>query len=285
MRPFPRRRPNVRRVVVVVPSMFTLANLFFGIWSLVLAARGEFYRASWYIVIAGVLDMLDGRVARMSKTGSRFGAELDSLVDIVSFGVAPAFLIHELVFVEAGGFAWLFSYGLVMCAALRLARYNVGDVGHDPADAFQGLPSPAAGMTLATYYPFTQTEFFRAQLAGLPWSQLIIFLTIALSLAMVSTIRYAKLPRIGVRSARGLGGIAINLTVLGFAIFSRDIFFFPLGLAYLTYGIVRAAVVGFLERGDSDGDADGDDDGEDDDPDDDLNHGPGTATRPGRGEE
>lgn len=252
MRRFPRRRPNVRRVVVVVPSMFTLANLFFGIWSLVLSGRGEFYRASWYIVIAGVLDMLDGRVARMSNTGSRFGAELDSLVDVVSFGVAPAVLIYHLVLAEAGGFAWLFSYGFVMCVALRLARYNVGDVGHGPSDAFQGLPSPAAGMTLATYFPFTQTEFYQVQLASLPWSQLMIFLTMALSLAMVSTIRYAKLPRIGIRSIRGLGGLAIILTVLGFGIFSRDIFFFPLGLAYLSYGMVRAAVVGFLERGDGD---------------------------------
>jgi len=257
-RRFPRRRPNVRRVVIVVPSMFTLANLFFGIWSLVLSARGEFYRAGWYIVIAGILDMLDGRIARMSKTGSRFGAELDSLVDIVSFGVAPAFLIHQLVFAEAGGFTWLFSYGFVMCVALRLARYNVGDVGHGPAEAFQGLPTTAAGMTLATYYPFTRTEFFQDQLAGLPWSQLMVFLTMALSLAMVSSIRYAKLPRIGIRSARGLGGLAINLTVLGFGIFSRDIFFFPLGLAYLTYGIVRAAVVGFLERGEGEADEDGD---------------------------
>jgi CDP-diacylglycerol--serine O-phosphatidyltransferase len=276
MRRFPRRRPNVRRVVVVVPSMFTLANLFFGVWSLVLSGRGEFYRASWYIVIAGVLDMLDGRVARMSNTGSRFGAELDSLVDVVSFGVAPAVLIYHLVLAEAGGFAWLFSYGFVMCVALRLARYNVGDVGHGPSDAFQGLPSPAAGMTLATYFPFTQTEFYQVQLASLPWSQLIIFLTMALSLAMVSTIRYAKLPRIGVRSARGLGGLAVHLTVLGFGIFSRDIFFFPLGLAYLTYGIVRAAVVGFLERGDGD-EPHGD-------PDDDLTD-PEAPTTPMRGEE
>jgi CDP-diacylglycerol--serine O-phosphatidyltransferase len=140
-----------------------------------------------------------------------------------------------------------------MCVALRLARFNVGDVGHGPSDAFQGLPSPAAGMTLATYYPFTRTEFYQAQLGGLPWSQLMVFLTMALSLAMVSTIRYAKLPRIGIRSARGLGGLAINLTILGFGIFSRDIFFFPLGLAYLTYGMVRAAVVGFLERGEANG--------------------------------
>jgi CDP-diacylglycerol--serine O-phosphatidyltransferase len=260
MRGLPRRRPNVRRVVVVVPSMFTLANLFFGIWSIVLASRGDFYRASWYIVIAGVLDTLDGRIARMSKTGSRFGAELDSLVDLVSFGVAPAVLVYHLVFADAGGFAWLFSYGFVTCVALRLARFNTVDVGHDPSDSFQGLPSPAAGMTLATWYPFTRTEFFETQLAGWPWAQVMVFLTLALSLAMVSTVRYAKLPRIGVRTARGLGGLAVNLTVLWFAIWSRDIFFFPLGLAYLTYGLIRAAVVGFLERGEGEDGGDADDD-------------------------
>lgn len=240
----------MRRVVVVVPSMFTLANLFFGIWSMVLSSRGEFYRAGWYLVIAGVLDMLDGRVARASKTGTRFGAELDSLVDVVSFGVAPAVLMYHLVFAAQGGFAWLFSYGYVMCAALRLARFNTG-LDLAPSDTFQGLPSPAAGMTLATYYPFTQTDFYQAQLANLPWAQLLIFLTLALGLAMVSSVRYAKLPRIGVRSARGLLGLAFHLTVLAFALWSRDIFFFPLGLAYLTYGLGRAAVVGFLERGDN----------------------------------
>src|SRR2546422_5601125 len=74
--PFP-----IRRVVIVVPSLFTLFNLFFGIWSMVLATRGEFYRAGWFIVFAGILDTLDGRVARISGTGTRFGAELDSLVD------------------------------------------------------------------------------------------------------------------------------------------------------------------------------------------------------------
>jgi CDP-diacylglycerol--serine O-phosphatidyltransferase len=243
-----RAGPDVRRVVVVLPSMFTLANLFFGIWSIVLASRGEFYRASWYVVIAGVLDMLDGRVARISKTGSRFGAELDSLVDVVSFGVAPAVLTYYLVFAEQGGFAWLFSYGFVMCVALRLARYNVGDAGHDPHGAFQGMPSPAAGMTLATYYPFSRTPFFQDQLAALPWSQIMVFLTLALSLVMVSTVRYARLPRIGFRSRRGLTGLAVYVTILAFGIWSRDIFFFPLGIAYLSYGLIRAAVVGVLER-------------------------------------
>jgi CDP-diacylglycerol--serine O-phosphatidyltransferase len=232
--------------------MFTLANLFFGIWSVVLASRGQFYRASWYIVLAGVLDMLDGRVARASKAGTRFGAELDSLVDVVSFGVAPAVLMYHLVFAAQGAFAWLFGYAFVTCAALRLARYNTTSIGPSPSESFQGLPSPAAGMTLATYYPFSQTEFFQAQLADLPWPQLMIFLTMALSLAMVSSVRYAKLPRIGVRTVRGVLGLAFHVTVLAFGIWARDIFFFPLGLAYLSYGLARAAVVGFLERGEAD---------------------------------
>ena len=249
----PPRRRRMRRAVVVVPSLFTLANLFFGIWSIVLAAQGDYYRASWWIVIAGVLDMMDGLSARVSKTGSRFGAELDSLTDLVSFGVAPAMLLYFLHFSEQGPFAWIFGYGFVVCVALRLARFNLNVVPDAPKSVFTGLPSPAAGMTLATYYPFTQTDVFRTQLAGMPWNQILIFLVIALSLAMVSNVQYAKLPRVGFRSVRGVLGLLVNLNILAFGIWSRDIFFFPLGIAYLAYGMVRAAAVGILERAEDDG--------------------------------
>jgi CDP-diacylglycerol--serine O-phosphatidyltransferase len=146
------------RAIIVLPSMFTLANLFFGFWSMVLASQGEFYLASWWIVIAGVLDTLDGMVARAGKAGTRFGAELDSLVDIVSFGVAPAVLMYHLHFAALGPFAWVFGFGFATCVALRLARYNTTDHSA-PGGGFLGLPSPAAGMTLAAYYPFTQTTF------------------------------------------------------------------------------------------------------------------------------
>ena len=189
----------LRRVVIVVPSLFTLFNLFFGIWAMVLATRGDFYRAGWFIVFAGILDTLDGRVARISGTGTRFGAELDSLVDIVSFGVAPAFLMYQVEFAGAGQAAWIFCYFYVMAAAIRLARFNVTQAGR-PKAYFIGLPSPAAGMTLATYYPFSQTPQFES-LRGLPWHLWLTLLMIALTILMVSNVHYATLPRAGLNWA------------------------------------------------------------------------------------
>jgi len=244
----------MRRVVIVVPSLFTLFNLFFGIWSMVLATRGDYYRASWYIVFAGILDTLDGRVARLSKAGSRFGAELDSLVDVVSFGVAPAFLMYMLVFGTAGQAEWIFCYFYVMAAAIRLARFNVTQAG-TAKRAFIGLPSPAAGMTLATYYPFVQTDLYQGLLRGLPWHHLLQLLMILLTILMVSNVRYATLPRAGLRSARGILGLVTILLTLAFGILEHDVFLFPLGIAYMSYGVLRAAFLGLLSEPDEDEDA------------------------------
>ena len=238
--PFP-----IRRVVIVVPSLFTLFNLFFGIWSMVLATRGEFYRASWFIVFAGILDTLDGRVARISGTGTRFGAELDSLVDIVSFGVAPAFLMFQVEFAGAGSAAWIFCYFYVMAAAIRLARFNVTQAGRAKS-YFIGLPSPAAGMTVATFYPFTQTELY-ASLHGLPWHLLLNFLMIALTILMVSNVHYATLPRAGFRTLGGLLGLLLIVVILVFGIWQHDVFLFPLGIVYMSYGVVRAVLLGFFK--------------------------------------
>ncbi|HZI22834.1 MAG TPA: CDP-diacylglycerol--serine O-phosphatidyltransferase [Gemmatimonadales bacterium] len=239
----------MRRVVIVVPSLFTLFNLFFGIWSMVLASRGEFYRASWYIFFAGILDTLDGRVARLSKTGTRFGAELDSLVDVVSFGVAPAFLIYQLEFASASQSEWIFCYFYVMAAAIRLARFNVTQAGRAKR-AFIGLPSPAAGMTLATFYPFTTTDLYQQVFRVLPRHHLMQLLMILLTILMVSNVRYATMPRAGVRTVRGLLGLATILFIVIFGILEHDAFFFPLGIVYITYGVLRATLLGFLVEGD-----------------------------------
>ena len=246
MRPFP--SPGIRRVVIVVPSLFTLFNLFFGIWAMVLASRGEFYRAGWYIFFAGILDALDGRVARLSKTGTRFGAELDSLVDVVSFGVAPAFLIYQLEFASGGQAEWIFCYFYVMAAAIRLARFNVTQAGR-AKQYFIGLPSPAAGMTLATFYPFTTTDLYQQVFRFLPRHHLMQFLMILLTILMVSNVRYATLPRAGFRSVKGLLGLATILFIVIFGLAEHDAFFFPLGVAYMAYGILRATLLGFFAEG------------------------------------
>ena len=195
---------TMRQVVVVMPSAFTLGNLFFGFWAIVSAFNGNFRWAGWFIVFAGILDMLDGRVARLSGTGTRFGAELDSLVDVISFGVAPALLIYFLDFSSAGRFAWILCYIYVVAVALRLARFNVLSAGKPSTGWFTGIPSPSAGMTLAVYYPFSQTEWYRASLAYLDLQhQGLVVLMLLLAVLMVSNVKYPKFPPIGVRSARG----------------------------------------------------------------------------------
>src|SRR5207247_2818690 len=188
MKPFP--RPSIRRAVIVVPSLFTLFSLVFGIWSMGLASRGDFYRAGWYIFAGGILDALDGRIARLSRTGTRFGAELDSLVDVVTFGVAPAFLIYELEFAAAGAAEWIFCYFYVMAATIRLARFNITQAGHSKRH-FVGLPSPAAGMTIATFYPFTTTDLYAGAFRYLPPHHTMRLLMLVVEDLVVSNVRYA----------------------------------------------------------------------------------------------
>jgi len=243
------KRPSIRQVVVVMPSTFTLGNLFFGFWAIVSAFNGNFRWAGWFIVFAGILDMLDGRVARLSGTGTRFGAELDSLVDVISFGVAPALLMYFLDFSNAGRFAWILCYIYVVAVALRLARFNVLSAGKPPGAWFTGLPSPAAGMTLAVYYPFSQTNWYRATPAYLDLQhEGLVVLMLLLAVLMVSNVKYPKFPPIGLRSRKGIFGLTVHLVILLGGLIVPEYFLFPLGLFYVGYGIVRATILGLMER-------------------------------------
>ena len=243
------RRPSIRQVVVVMPSAFTLGNLFFGFWAIVSAFNGNFRWAGWFIVFAGILDMLDGRVARLSGTGTRFGAELDSLVDVISFGVAPALLMYFLDFSNAGRFAWILCYIYVVAVALRLARFNVLSAGKPPSGWFTGMPSPAAGMTLAAYYPFSQTNWYRASLAYLDLQhEGLVVLMLLLAVLMVSNVKHPKFPPIGTRSARGIFGLVVHIVILLGGLLAPEYFLFPLGLFYMTFGLARATILGLMER-------------------------------------
>lgn len=237
----------MRRAIIILPGAFTSGNLFFGIWSIVESARGNFAHAAWFVVVAAVMDGLDGSLARMSRTGTEFGAELDSLVDVVTFGVAPAFLLYFLAF-KGGEWAWLLAFSYILAAALRLARFNVEQAGHAKSQFF-GLPSPAAGITLATYYPFSQTPFFREHLTGFfQRPPALALLVVMCSVLMVSHVTYPALPRLSIRNARGLLGIAIVLLVIAAALYFPAYFFFPASVAYISFGLARAAILGLLER-------------------------------------
>src|ERR1041385_8172917 len=114
-----------RRGAAILPSLFTTGNLFLGFWAIVRAFHGQFQEAAPLIFWAILLDLLDGRLARMTGTTSEFGAELDSLADVVSFGVAPAILAYSWAFATVPRVGWLVAFLFVVCGALRLARFNV----------------------------------------------------------------------------------------------------------------------------------------------------------------
>jgi len=237
---------RLQRGVIIVPSALTLGNLFFGIWAIISAARGDFVSAAWLVVVASAADLLDGRVARVTRTGSRFGAELDSLVDAVSFGVAPSLIMYHL-FLSDGAWSWIAAFFYVTGAVVRLARFNIEQAGEAKV-AFHGLPSPAAGTTLATFYPFSQTEFFAEHLAGWPWPVFMTALMIVLSVLMMSHVLYPVLPKFGFRTPRGIATLALMVLVAAAALTAPALFFFPACIAYVSYGVLKALALGFFER-------------------------------------
>lgn len=237
---------RMRRGIVILPNAFTLGNLFFGFWAIISALRGEYSFAAWLIFAAAVADGLDGRIARFVRTGSPFGVELDSLIDLVSFGVAPGLLVYELL-LQAGDWSWTLAFIYVAAVAMRLARFNVEQGGHAKRH-FHGLPSPAAGVTLSAFYPFSQTPFFAEQLSTWPWTQLIGGGMIVLGGLMLSHVIYPVIPRLSLTTARGRVSAVFILACMALLIWNPQLVVFPVGLTYITYGIVTSAAQGLLDR-------------------------------------
>lgn len=200
------------RGVYVLPSLFTTMGLFCGFYSLIATIQGRFELAAWAIIAAAVFDMLDGRVARLLHAETSFGAEYDSLCDMLSFGIAPAVLVYMWGLLGLGPdlhkLAWLGGFFVVAGAALRLARFNVR---HDVQDKryFQGLPTPAVAMFVATavlYYHETRID-------PQPW--LWFFLSVSLSWLMVSNVRYISGKEIDLKERRSSSLLIAMVTVIG----------------------------------------------------------------------
>lgn len=238
---------KMRRAVVILPSGLTLANLFCGVFAIISASRGQFDFAGLLIVLGGVADALDGRVARATGSGSRFGSELDSLVDMISFGLAPALIMYFAV-LNRDGWEWLIPFLYVVCAAIRLARFNVEQAGRAKR-YFHGLPSPAAGLTLATYYWFSQTPLYNQTILGdLPWHFWLRFLMLALAFLMISNVSYPAVPTIGYRKlSEILGSLVVAATIIGVIVLRKQ-FYFPALVLYVLYGVGKTVFFGLIGR-------------------------------------
>ena len=179
-----------KRGIYLLPSVLTTFGMFAGFYSIISSINGDFTIAAISILIAMFWDTLDGRVARLTNTQSAFGAEYDSLADLVSFGLAPALLVYQWTLYELGRFGWLAAFVYLACAALRLARFNT-QVGIADKRYFQGLPSPAAAGVIASMIWLKIWTFasFDSDVISLGYS-LGAGITILCGLLMVSNIRY-----------------------------------------------------------------------------------------------
>ena len=184
------------RSLIFQPTILTLANLFCGFSSLLLASAGHFESAVWIIIIASVFDSLDGKVARASGRSSEFGLQIDSLADVSSFGVAPSFLVYQYYFKSLGTVGIFLSFLPLLFAAIRLARFNIMAKDERKTGGFLGLPSPMAALGIVSVvflHAKTQWQFLQLVL---------IILVPIVCLLMISTIKYSGLPIFSWNSSR-----------------------------------------------------------------------------------
>jgi CDP-diacylglycerol--serine O-phosphatidyltransferase len=209
-----RRDPEAqrfRRGMYLLPSLFTLANLFCGYACVIFATRGEYATAAPFIGIAVVLDMLDGRIARLTGSTSDFGREFDSLADVISFGMAPAVLAYSWGLSTYGRLGWAVGFVFVSAAAIRLARFNIQSVVNPDKRYFVGMPSPAAaGVPAATVfaYPYGLTDWYAA---------LAVPVLLVPALLMVSTIKYRSFKTFDLGRRRPVNGLilaALGITAI-----------------------------------------------------------------------
>ena len=229
--------PRRRKGIYVLPNMITLAALFGGFYAIVMAMNGQFGLATAGIFAAMVLDGLDGRIARLTNTQSDFGAEYDSLSDMVSFGAAPALVMYEWALQDLGKLGWIAAFIYCAGAALRLARFNT-NIGVVDKRYFQGLPSPAAAALVAGMVWVGIDNGFAGD--DLRWYAAV--LTIFAGVSMVSNVLFWSGKSINLR--KSVPFIVLIALVLAFALISSypPGILFGLFLAYATSGYVVAAL-------------------------------------------
>lgn len=217
----------------MIPGTFTMGNVVCGFVAILSAIDGKILTGSWFIILAGFLDVLDGKVARLSGGTSQFGVELDSLADFLSFGVAPAVLVYSLKLPTLGDLGWLvISAVYIIAAAYRLARYNLLAETEEKKD-FLGLPVPAAAMLLITFIIFCYEVFGQVE-----YSEWLVSMIVISALLMVSQVEYESLPD-RFDNRRAFIRLVVIVIAAIVAVWKPRLFLFPLVAAYILLGMIR----------------------------------------------
>ncbi len=227
-----------------VPGLFTALNIFCGFLSIIYTSQGQFIIAAWVIILAAVFDSLDGIMARMTHSSSQFGVELDSLADVVSFGVAPSFMVYQAYLSTIEPWGILIAALPVVLGAIRLARFNIQLIGFDK-EYFNGLPIPMQAITICAFIlQFGYDKISGDSLAGIELKVLVV----VLSLLMVSHVKYDTMPKLSKVQLKShpykIIIIFIALLVLAFSKLLLDKnYLFQILMLYVVFGLFRAAAV------------------------------------------
>jgi len=224
----------MKKGIYLLPNGLTLCGMFFGFYSILSAIKGNYLHAAWAIMIANVFDGLDGWVARLTHSTTRFGIELDSLSDLVAFGVAPAVMMYKWSIAPFGRIGIAVAFFFAACGALRLARYNV-QMGSTESKAFTGMPIPGAASVLASlvifYYEFRQ---------GSPEKNIfVLVLTLVLALLMVSTLRFHGLKEIDFSQRKPFWILVAFVLAIAVIVIHPAVALFVFAVIYLAEGIME----------------------------------------------
>jgi len=228
------RIDQLKKGVYILPNFLTSLSLFCGFFSIISSLQGNFLNAAWAIVVASVFDGLDGRIARMTKSTSRFGVEYDSLSDLIAFGVAPAVLAYGWVLGAWGRWGWMAAFLYVACGAIRLARFNVQTTALK-GNFFTGLPIPAAANVVAT----TAIFCFHVGISDKQLLSILFLLCIyILGFLMVSTIKYQSFKQIDFKSRTPFNSVILAVLLIYVVASEPQLMLFLMSLVYAFSGPV-----------------------------------------------
>ena len=229
----PLKKNRIKKGIYVLPNLFTTAALFCGFYSIIASLQEKFIIAAITILAALILDGLDGRIARITNTTSKFGAEYDSLADLVAFGVGPSLLAYNWAMSFYGKWGWIAAFMFVVCGALRLARYNI-QIGIIKSKVFNGLPIPAAASVVATTVLF----FDQLGVEGKFHNPYLLFFVVILSLLMVSNVKYYSFKDMNLFVRKPFMSFFLLVILLIVIVAEKEIMPFVLMLGYAISGPV-----------------------------------------------